>query len=153
MARNWKRIVPSNTREAIRLCKDFAKEVHNLSVEPIADIMGVSSDSLYGWLGNGKLPANLIPAYENACGCHFLSEHLIHAQGKLAISISIGRNISDKDFLQLHNSFSSAVAILTDFHKGKASAEESIGALTHHMQIAGWHRNNIEKQDSPELDF
>ena len=40
--RNWKRVQPGNLRDALRLCKDFALERKNLSVERIADLTGAA---------------------------------------------------------------------------------------------------------------
>lgn len=153
MARNWNRVVPRNTREAIRLCKDYAKEKRNLSVERIADRLGVSSDSLYGWLGNGKLPASLIPGYESICGCHFISDHLTHSQGRLAVKIPSGRSLQDTDLLAMHTSFSQTMSLLAQFYDGKADATETLNAITEHMQAAAWHRGNVQKRLQPEFDF
>ncbi|MGB3289607.1 MAG: iron ABC transporter permease [Burkholderiaceae bacterium] len=55
MARNWKRVYPSNIVDAFRLCKDYALERRRLSVERIAELMGVTSDVLYKWLSNGRM--------------------------------------------------------------------------------------------------
>ena len=74
--RNWKRVRPSSMVEALRLCKEFAQDKKNLSVERIADRMGVTHDSLYKWLAQGRLPAILIPSYQHVCCCAFVSEWL-----------------------------------------------------------------------------
>lgn len=39
--RNWKRWQPATLRDALKGCKDFALERHNLSVERIAERMGL----------------------------------------------------------------------------------------------------------------
>ena len=57
--RNWKRVTPNSLRDALRLCKDHALEKKNLSVERIADLMGITADVLYKWLSNGRMPAML----------------------------------------------------------------------------------------------
>lgn len=153
MARNWNRVVPRNTLEAMRLCKDYAKAKRNLSVERIADRMGVSADSLYAWLGNGKMHLCLVQSYEHHCGCHFISDHLAHAQGKLVVTVPAGRAMQDTDMLKMHGSFSQTMALLAKFYDGKADAAETLNALTEHMQTAAWHRGNVEKHLQPELDF
>lgn len=153
MARNWNRVIPRNTLEAMRLCKDFAKEKHNLSVERIADRMGVSADNLYAWLGNGKMHASLIQPYQHVCGCTFISDHLSHSEGKLAVKIPSGRTMQDTDLLQMHQSFSQTMTLLAKFYDGKADAAETLHAITEHMQVAAWHRANIQKHDQPELEF
>lgn len=153
MARNWNRVVPRNTLEAMRLCKDYAKEKKNLSVERIADRMNVTPDNLYSWLGNGKMHLGLVQMYEHICGCTFISDHLAHSQGKLAVNIPSGRTLQDNDLLQMHKSFSSAMTLLASFYDGKANAEETLAAITEHMQVAAWHRVNITKHDQPEFEF
>ena len=74
--RNWKQVRPNSAIDALRLCKEYAQEKNNLSIERIADRMGVTHDSLYKWLASGKLPFNLLLAYEHTCGCHFASESM-----------------------------------------------------------------------------
>lgn len=153
MARNWKRIVPSSTLEALRLCKDYAKDRRNLSVERIADRMGISADLLYKWLSNGQMHASLIPAYESICGCHYLSDHFAHAHGKLAVSIPTGRDLDDDDLLRMHQSFGAAMTLLADFYVGKASGESTLAALTQHMEATAWHRANVMQHEHPELEL
>lgn len=153
MARNWNRIIPRNTLEAMRLCKDYAKAKRNLSVERIADRMGVSADNLYAWLGNGKMHLSLVQSYEHICGCAFISDHLAHAQGKLAVKIPAGRSLQDTDLLKMHGSFSKTMALLASFYDGGADAGETLAAITEHMQTAAWHRGNVGKHLQPEFDF
>lgn len=153
MAKNWNHVVPRNTLEAMRLCKDYAKAKRNLSVERIADIMGVSADSLYSWLGSGKMHLSLVQCYEHACGCTFISDHLSHAQGNLSVKIPSGRSLKDTDLLKMHTSFSKTMALLADFYAGKAEAESTLNAITEHMQTAAWHRGNVQKHLHPEFDF
>lgn len=153
MSRNWKRLVPRSTVEAMRLCKDYAKEKHNLSVERIADRMGISADLLYKWLSNGQMHASLIQNYELICGCHYISEHLTHARGSLAVTIPSGRNMDDEDLLAMHQSFSTAMALLADFYKGKTDGQATLAALTQHMEATAWHRANVLTHEQPELEL
>lgn len=153
MARNWKHIVPRSTVDAIRCCKDYAKDRKNLSVERIADRMGVSADLLYKWLSNGQMHAALIPAYEQICGVNFVSDHLAHSHGKMAVSIPSGRDLDDDDLLQMHQSFSAAMSLLADFYAGKATGDATLAALTQHMETTAWHRANVLAHSQPELEL
>lgn len=153
MTRNWKRIVPRSTLEAMRLCKDYAKDRHNLSVERIADKMGITSDLLYKWLGNGQMHAALVPAYETICGCAYISDHLAHSHGKLAVAIPTGRDLDDDDLLRMHQSFSAAMALLAEFYAGKADGQATLAALTQHMEATAWHRANVAQHEHPELEL
>ena len=67
--RNWKTYQPSSLRDALKACKDYALAKRNLSVERIAERMGLEDHwALYKWLSNGRMPAVSIHPYELACG-------------------------------------------------------------------------------------
>ena len=67
--RNWKRIRPHSLRYALELCKEHARERRNLSVERIAELMGLADHwALYKWFQSGRIPANLIRPFEHVCG-------------------------------------------------------------------------------------
>jgi AcrR family transcriptional regulator len=153
--RNWKRIRPNSLVEALRLDKEFAQERHNLSVERIADRMGVTHDSLYKWLATGRLPAILLTAYEHACGCHFASEWLASSAGKVVISIPTGRNVTQGDLVELNTGFGAALQLLADYYNAphKADATDTLAALTSHLQQVAWHHANVGQFANPELEF
>lgn len=155
MRRNWKRVRPASLIEALRLCKEYAHEKANLSVERIADRMGATHDSLYKWLATGRLPAILIPAYEHACGCHFASAWLNTCAGKLVIDMPTGRAVMLADLVELNSGFAQALQLLTDFHAdpAKTDAETTVAALTVHLQQVAWHRANVQQHGAPELEF
>ncbi|MDO5940617.1 hypothetical protein [Burkholderia cepacia] len=72
--RNWKRVRPMSLRHALELCKDYAKERHNLSVERIAERMGLADHwTLYKWFQSGRMPLNLVRPFESACGIDFVT--------------------------------------------------------------------------------
>jgi hypothetical protein len=153
MATNWKRKVPTSYTQALRLCKDYAKDKHNLSVERIADEMGVTADLLYKWLAHGSMPLNKIRTYQLACKCNFVSRYLAYSEGCMLVPIPSGRGIDDTNMMKLNASFHAAMTLLADFYQDKANAQETIAALTEHMEATGWHRLNIEKRQQPELGF
>ena len=153
--RNWKRVHPNNLVDALRLCKEFAQEKANLSIERIADRMGTSHDSLYKWLATGRLPAILIPAYEHACGCHFASEWLAHCAGRLVVPMPGGRTATQADMVELNSCFGAALQLLSDFYAapGQADATETLAALHSHLQQVAWHHANVGQHANPELEF
>lgn len=155
MRRNWKRVRPTSMVEALRLCKDYAQEKYNLSIERIADRMGVTHDSLYKWLATGRLPAILIPPFEHVCGCHFASEWLAASAGKLVVTMPIGRSATQSDMVELNSCFAGALQLLTDFYKapGELDATETLAALTIHLRQVAWHHANVSQHATPELDF
>jgi len=152
--RNWKRVRPNSLVEALRLCKEFAQERANLSVERIADRMGVTHDSLYKWLATGRLPAILIPAYELACGCHFASDWLAASAGRMVIELPTGRRAGQTDMVELNSGFAAALQLLTDFYANPGSdPAETVIALSSHMEQVAWHRANVARHAEPELEF
>lgn len=153
--RNWKRVRATSATDALRLCKEFAQEKKNLSIERIADRMGVSHDSLYKWLSKGNLPYILLPAFEHACGCHFASEWGVVSAGKIAITLPTGRRASQADMVELNSCFASALQLLTDFYSApaKADASQTLAALTNHLQQVAYHHANVGQHANPELEF
>ncbi|SFB28272.1 hypothetical protein SAMN05216248_10451 [Pseudomonas simiae] len=86
--RRWKTIQPTSLRHGLELCKDFAKEAHNMSVERIAVEMGVTDQwTVYKWLQTGRMPANMIRPYERACGCDYVTRWIAASAGRLTIVI------------------------------------------------------------------
>lgn len=153
--RNWKRVRPASLIEALRLCKEYAQDKANLSIERIADRMGVSHDSLYKWLATGRLPAILIPAYEHACGCHFASGWLAASAGKLVVDMPTGRTAKPADMVEFNTGFASALQLLSDFyaHPGQADTAQTLAALTAHLQQVAYHQANVQQHATPELEF
>lgn len=151
--RDWKRIVPTSLNEAFRLCKEHAIERKKLSAERIADLMGVTVDSLYKWLGTGRMPANLIAAYEHVCGIDYVSRHLAHTAGKLVIAMPTGRALQPTDGHQLQILLNDAVGAVLDFAAGTVDAKKAIADIEVGMAALAWHRGNVDKHQQPELDL
>lgn len=151
--RDWRRVVPASLIEAFRLCKDFARERKNLSVERIAELMGVTADALYKWLATGRMPANLIPPYENVCGAHFVSRHLAASGGHLVVPMPTGRALTPTDIQDLQGLLTTATGAILDFASGRAEAAPTLAAIEAGMGALAWHRGNVRKSQQPELDL
>ncbi|MBB1601561.1 hypothetical protein A9977_16085 [Variovorax sp. UMC13] len=152
--RNWKLMQPNSLRHALELCKDHALEKLNRSVPGIASEMGLADHwSLYKWLQNGRMPLCFLIPYENACGIDFVSRWLASSKGRVLIDMPTGRNLRETDVVELHNGFGQALQLLTSFFKGDAKPEDTTAALTAHLAQVAWHRANVEKHTTPELDF
>lgn len=153
--KDWKRLRPGSLVEALRLCKAFAQERRNLSIERIADRMGVTHDGLYKWLATGRLPANLIPPYEHACGCHYVSDWLAASAGRMAIEVPTGRTAGHADMVELNTGFAQALQLLTNFYgdPSKADPEATVAALRSHLEQAAHHQHNVARCIAPELEF
>lgn len=153
MARNWKRVLPNSLRDALRLCKDHALEKNNYSVERIAELMDVSSDLLYKWLSNGRMPASSIPAYEYICGNNFVTRWLAASTGNLVIVAPSGRNATASDMHALQEVLNTAAGQLLQFYNGKADAAAVLVAIQQGMEGLAWHKGNVEKHLQPEFEF
>jgi len=151
--RNWKHVRATSLIEALRLCKEFAQERANLSVERIADRMGVTHDSLYKWLGTGRMPAILLPTYELACGCNLASAWIAASTGKLVIDMPKGRSTTQVDVLEMGADYAKAAQLLANFYAGNADREVTLAALAGHMQQVAWHHANVAQHATPQFDF
>lgn len=153
--RNWKNVRPKSLVEALRVCKEYAQDKSNLSIERIADRMGVTHDSLYKWLGSGRLPAILIPAYEHACGCSFASAWLAASAGKLVIDMPTGRKADSADVMNVNSSCATALQLLVAFYDDRASAnaDATLSALRTHLEQVAFHHHNVAQYEAPQLEF
>ncbi len=154
--RNWKRWQPATLRDALKGCKDFALERHNLSVERIAERMGLEDHwALYKWIANGRMPLVLVPAYEHACGINLVSRWMAATDGKLLVDIPKGQQAQAADMVELNTGFAQALQLLTDFYQGgdKADAAATLDALRNHLQQVAAHHHNVAAYATPELEF
>lgn len=152
--RNWKALQPSSLRQALELCKEFARERRNLSIERIAEKMGVTDHwTIYKWVQSGRIPANMIQPYEAVCGIDYVTRWLAAAAGKMLIAIPCGRKLEDADVIELHSGFAAALDLLTQFYAGKADAAATSAALTNHLQQVAFHHANVQKHSAPEFNF
>jgi hypothetical protein len=152
--RNWKRTQPTSLRNALELCKEFAREKHNLSVERIAERMGEADHwTLYKWMQTGRIPAVAIPAYEAACGIDFVTRWLAGTSGKLLINVPSGRKLKPNDVSALQESLHSTVSALMDFYNGKAEADATLATVTNALESLAWHKGNVEQHNQPQLDL
>ena len=153
--RVWNNVRPNSLLQALRFCKEFAQDRHNLSVERIADRMGVTHDSLYKWLATGRLPAILIPAYEHACGASFASVWLATSANKLVIDMPTGRKADGTEPIDMNSSCAAALQLLTAFYAAPQATdpEATLLALRQHMEQVAFHHNNVAQYATPELEF
>lgn len=151
---NWKRLQPNSLRQALELNKEFARQRHNLSVERIAERMGLPDHfALYKWMQNGRMPTVLIRSFEEVCGIDFVTRWVAASAGKLLIDIPSGKQISAEDLHTLQEVLNEVVGRLIKFYSHKADAPETLGAIQTAMESLAFHRGNVEKHMTPELEF
>lgn len=152
--RRWKAIQPTSLRHALELCKDFARETHNKSVERIADEMGVADHwSVYKWLQTGRMPANLIRPYERACGSDYVTRWIAASAGRLTIDIPTGRNCTAQDTQALQELLTTAAGKLLAFYAKNSGADETLAAIQAAMEALAWHRGNVSQTQHPQLEL
>lgn len=152
--RGWKRAQPTSLRQAIEMCKDYAREVHNLGVERIAEIMDEESHwTVYGWLRDGSIPGRKIMGFQCACRCDFITRWLAHANGQLLIDIPAGRLPDGEDIKRLQAVLNDAVGALLAFATGRADADQVGADLNRALEGLAWHRENVQRAGQPELDL
>lgn len=147
----WKRLQPTNLKQAMRYCKEYARTFRRLTVPAIAELMGESEDALYKWLATGRMPATMVPVYEHICGVDYVTQYLAYRNHKLIIDIPTGRSASEMDVAELQQLAAGALLMLVQHYKSGRGMEETSQALTQLMGGLAWHRENISVQ--PELDF
>ena len=150
--RNWKKVRANSLRHAMELCLEFAREKQNLSVDRVADLMGLPSKwTLYKWLENGRIPAVLIRPFEHACGADYMTLYIAASSNRLIVDIPSGRKATNAEVNELQGSFSDAMGLLIRFYQGQSAAEDTITALNHVMGGIAWHSENVSKSQTPEL--
>lgn len=142
---------PTNIREALRLCKEYARQFKRLTVPAIAELMGVSEDTLYKWLSTGGMPSHLLPAYEHICGVDYVTQYMAYRSYKLMIDIPTGKAANEVGLAELQRVSAEAMSLLIKFYQNGEGLEETSAAMTELMKGIAYHRENIQTQ--PELDL
>ncbi|MDH5259402.1 MAG: hypothetical protein OEX07_15420 [Gammaproteobacteria bacterium] len=147
----WKRLQPNNLREASRYCKEYARAFKRLTIPAVAELMGVTEDTLYKWLSTGNMPATMIPVYENVCGIDFITQYLALRSHKLLIDIPIGKKATPIEIGELQSVIAKGMSLLISLYQDGGDANEVAEVLTKIMAGVAYHRENIKRQ--PELDL
>lgn len=149
--KRWKSVQPQTMQHAIRLCLDYALHKHNRSVARVADLVGTSEWTVYGWMKEGSIPSKRIRPFEFACDATFVTQYIAASAQKLVIDIPAGRSSNQDSLLDLQNHLNDAVSLLTRFYRGETEAEDVLQGVTVAMGQLACHRENVRKHDAPEL--
>ncbi len=152
--RRWKHLQPTSLRHALELCKDFAREQQNLSVERIAAEMGLADHwALYKWFQTGRMPATLIRPFERACGCDYVTRWIAASSGRLTIEMPSGRKCSAEDTQALQELLTAAAGKLLAFYSKNAEVEPTLAAIKAAMEALAWHNGNVAQTQNPQLEL
>jgi len=149
--KRWKPQQPQTMQHAIRLCLDYALHKHNRSVPRVADLIGTTEWTIYGWMKDGSIPSKRIRPFEFATDATFVTQYIAASAQKLVIDIPAGRSTSQDELLDLQNHLNDAVALLTRFYRDEADAKAVLFGVTQAMEKLAGHRENVRKHDAPEL--
>lgn len=116
--------------------------------------MGVELKTYYRWLSELSMPLNRVLQFEEFCGARYVSEYLCVANGRrVVIDIPTGRRPAVADISSLQSAFADAAAVLCRYYGTGNEQSEAIASLTHAMTQAAFHRENVAKDRTPELQF
>lgn len=150
--RDWKKFRPCNLQDAIEGCVEFARERHQMSVDRIADSMGLPNKwVLYKWIESANLPSRLIRPFEAACGATFVTAHLAASARKLLIDLPTGRRSGPGEIVIAQQACHEAISALIEFAAGKRPANETIAAITAGIESLARERAEVERSSQPEL--
>lgn len=136
----------------MELCVRYARDVHNLSVERIAELMGLESHfTLYKWMESGRMPAVLIRSFENACQCDFVTRYIACSAGKLVIDMPTGRRAEHKELNELSVFTHTVIGKLIEFFDTPENEASVIQAVNILIEDLAHQRGNVEKYQQPEL--
>lgn len=150
--RDWKRLRANSIPQAMELCLTYARETANLSVERVADRMGLASHwVVYKWMQEGSIPARMIRPYEHACGCDYVTRYIAASAHKLLIDLPTGRHAEPGDIQAVQEACTAAVGALIAFHAGRSDAADTHTALTVALERLAAERAEVERYHAPEL--
>ena len=153
MAKIFKTQLANSLPHAFQLCKKHAAEKHNMSVERIADRIGVTPDTLYKYLGEGRMPARLIIGFEQACGGCFVTQYLALHHGFLMVKIPSGRTATHKQINDLQQFVNEVMGQLLAHASGTPTIDQTVNNLTLLMQDLAYHKGEVEKSASNQREL
>jgi hypothetical protein len=145
--------LPSDVlQDAIEACVEHARDRHQMSVDRIADEMGLASKwTLYKYIESASIPARLIRPFETACRCTFITQHLAASARKLMIDMPTGRKAVASDIHALQAACTAAIGALLHFSTGKTDAPTTVLAVTEAIERLARERAEVERHAQPEL--
>lgn len=145
--------IHSSVSASVQGCLDQALKNHNRGVKRVAELMGLKLDTLYKKVAEDRITIGELAAFQHACGATDVTEYLCSQAHLHAVEIPHGRRLQATDAMDLQQNFSTAMALLIGFYKGESDQDETVSALTSIMGEIGWHRANVERANSPELEL
>lgn len=150
----WKNRIPNSVTQAIEGCLVNAQQHKQMSVERIADFMGLSSHwALYKHSSNGRIPAVLVRPFERVCGVNLITRYLAYSDNKMLFDVPTGRKATERELVELQAKFAEATSKLLDFYESGKTPDEVNGLLTTLLEDIAWHRANVNQAAQPTFDL
>ena len=153
MSRHSSKPLPSSLRAAFAADKAHALARQRLKVERIAELMATTPATLYKWLETDAMPINRLAAWEHITRSDHVLRYLAATAHRVVIDIPVGRGADAADVQQLQATLNTAVGALLDFHAGRLDRDGCMAAITGGLEVLAWHRENVRKNDQPELEL
>ncbi|MCY1307296.1 hypothetical protein D9M70_572080 [compost metagenome] len=109
--------------------------------------------TLYKWISTARMPVVMVPAYEAACGCNYVTRWLASSAGKLLVDIPTGRRCGAEDMHDLQGVLNTATGALIAFYNGTTDVQATLGALQNGLESLAWHRGNVAQHEQPQLEL
>ena len=151
--RNWKKERATSLVHSFELAGDYALEVLRRPPKQMAELMDTSLPTYYRWISEGAMPASKIRQFEHLCGCHFVSDYLALAAGRMVVEVPVGKRAAEIEIAELQSANAQAIKLLIDFYAGRSALDETLMALDDALRGLGFHRANVVKVTEPELNL
>ena len=153
MSRHASKPMPTSLRGAFEQDKAHALARHRLNIERLAELMGTTPATLYKWLETDAMPINRLAAWAHLTSSDSVVRYLAASGHKVVLDIPHGHATGPADVQGLQTTLNSAVGALLDFHAGRLDRDACIAAITGGLEVLAWHRENVRKNDQPELEL
>ena len=100
-----------------------------------------------------RVAINRLAAWAHLTGSDCVVRYLAASGHKVVIDIPHGHTADAADMQGLQTTLNSAVGALLDFHAGRLDRDACIAAITGGLEVLAWHRENVRKNDQPELEL
>lgn len=145
--------MPTSLANAFELDKAHALVKHRRNIERLAELMTIKPATLYKYLEQDGMPVGHLIAWQHLTGSDAVVRYLAASAHKVVIDIPTGRKTDADDVHVLQATLNGAVGALLDFMKGELDRDTCMAKLGTGLESLAWHRENVRKNDQPELDL